>query len=138
MKKIILLSAFVLCCCISCVKSGSVIPNVGVNFEASTNDPKVAGLNTPGGYAIINGYGVAGLILYRRGDGSYAAYDRCSTVDPAKLCAVTVDPGGFTVTDPCSGGKWALSNGDPVKAPAVTSLKPYSIDVSNFEIFVSN
>src|SRR5471030_2567564 len=99
MRKIILLSAVVLCC-ISCVKSGSVIPNVGVNFEVSTNNPIVSALNVPGGYAIINGYGVAGLILYRRGDGSYAAYDRCSTVNPQNLCAVTVDSGGFTVTDP--------------------------------------
>ena len=137
MRKWILLSAIALSC-FSCVKSGSVIPNVAVNFQATTTDPHYSALNVPGGAVLVNGYGVAGLILYREADGSYAAYDRCSTVDPSKLCAVTLDAGNFTVTDPCSGGKWALSSGNPVKAPAVTSLKAYSIDVSNFEIFVSN
>jgi len=137
MRKWILFSAIAMSC-FSCVKSGSVIPNVAVAFQDVTTDPALRALNTPGGAVLINGYGVAGLILYREPDGSYAAYDRCSTVDPSKLCAVTLNAGNFTVTDPCSGGEWALSNGEPVKAPAVTSLKSYSIDVSNFEIFVSN
>jgi len=137
MRKWILLSAIALCC-LSCVKSGSVIPNVSINLQASTNDPHFTALNAPGGAVLVSGYGVAGLILYREADGSYAAYDRCSTVNPTKLCAVTLDAGNFTVTDPCSGGKWALSSGNPVKAPAVTSLKSYSIQVSNFEIYVSN
>jgi nitrite reductase/ring-hydroxylating ferredoxin subunit len=137
MKKTILLIAITLAC-FSCGKGGEAIPDVAVNFEASLNDPRLSALHVPGGSVLINGYGVAGLILYRETDLSYAAYDRCSTVNPQNHCAVTLDPGGFTVTDPCSGAKFSLLDGSPVKAPATRSLKSYNIDVSNFEVYVSN
>ncbi|MDB5017063.1 MAG: hypothetical protein JWQ84_1895 [Mucilaginibacter sp.] len=123
---------------LSCGKSGDVIPSVAVNFQAALTDPRLSALNTYGGSVLISGYGVAGLILYREADGSYAAYDRCSSYMPQNRCAVTLDAGGFTVTDPCSGAKFSLIDGTPVKAPATTSLRSYSINVSNFEIFVSN
>jgi len=92
----------------------------------------------PGGVVLISGYGVAGLILYREADDSYACYDRCSTYLPQNHCAVTLDAGGFTVTDPCSGSKFSLIDGSPVKGPATRALKSYYIDVSNQEIYVTN
>lgn len=122
----------------ACVKSGDTVPNVPVNFSASISDPRLSALNVPGGVVLINGYGVAGLILYRESDGSYAAYDRCSSYMPQNHCAVTLDAGNFTVTDPCSGSKFSLFDGTPVKAPASRSLKSYYVSVSNFQIFVSN
>lgn len=122
----------------SCGKSGAVIPSVAVNFQASLSDPRLSALNVYGGAVLVNGYGVAGLILYREADGSYAAYDRCSSYMPQNHCSVTLDPGNFTATDPCSGAKFSLIDGTPVKAPATRSLRSYSVNVSNFEIFVSN
>jgi nitrite reductase/ring-hydroxylating ferredoxin subunit len=124
--------------CLSCIKSGDAVPNVSVNFSAALTDPRLSTLNIAGGVVLISGYGVAGLILYRESDGSYAAYDRCSSYMPEKHCAVTLDAGGFTVTDPCSGSKFSLFDGTPVKAPATKSLKSYYVSVSNFQIFVSN
>jgi nitrite reductase/ring-hydroxylating ferredoxin subunit len=123
---------------LSCGKSGDVVPDVAVNFSASITDPRLKALNVPGGTVLIAGYGVEGLILYRESDGSYAAYDRCSSYLPQNHCAVTVDSGGFTVTDPCSGAKWSLTDGTPVKAPATRSLKAYDIEVSGSEIYISN
>jgi nitrite reductase/ring-hydroxylating ferredoxin subunit len=137
MKKVVLFAVIALFCQ-SCIKSGNVIPNVQVAFEDALTDPRLQPLNVPGGAVLIDGYGVAGLILYRGGDGSYLCYDRCSTVNPQKVCPVNLNTGDFTVTDPCSGGEWALSDGEPVKAPATLSLKSYNVEVSNFEIFVSN
>ena len=122
----------------SCGKKGDVIPSIAVNFQASLSDPRLSALNVYGGAVLINGYGVAGLILYRESDGSYAAYDRCSSYLPQNHCAVTLDAGNFTATDPCSGAKFSLIDGTPVKAPATRSLRSYSVSVSNFEIFVSN
>jgi nitrite reductase/ring-hydroxylating ferredoxin subunit len=122
----------------SCGKSGDVIPNVSVNFQADINDPRLSALHSPGGAVIVNGYGVAGLILYREADMSYAAYDRCSSYMPQNHCAVTLDNNSLTCTDPCSGSKFSLIDGSPVKAPATRSLRAYSVNVSNFEIFVSN
>lgn len=137
MKKLVLAAGLMLAC-FACGKSGNVIPNVSVNFQASLTDPRLARLNVPGGAVLISGYGVAGLVLYREPDNSYAAYDRCSTYLPQNLCAVTLDSGSFTVTDPCSGSKFSLLDGSPVKGPATKSLKSYYVSVSNFEIFVSN
>lgn len=122
----------------SCGKVENAVPSVPVNFRASKTDPRLAALNSPGGSVVISGYGVAGLLIYRQADGTYAAYDRCSSYQPEKLCAVSPDESGFTATDPCSGAKFSLSDGSPVKAPATRSLRVYSVNVSNFEIFVSN
>jgi nitrite reductase/ring-hydroxylating ferredoxin subunit len=138
MKKLLPLAIAVAVIFFSCVKTGADIPNVQVNFADALTDPNLAALNVPGGVVLINGYGVAGLIIYREADDTYAAYDRCSTVNPAKLCAVTVNTGGFTVVDPCSGGEWSLIDGTPVKAPAVISLKAYQVSVVNEEIYVTN
>jgi nitrite reductase/ring-hydroxylating ferredoxin subunit len=123
----------------SCGKDNSSgIPNVAVNFSAPLTDPRLSALNVGGGTVIISGYGVAGLILYREYDGSYACYDRCSTYDPQRECAVTPDNNSLTVTDPCSGSKFSLSDGSPVKGPATRALKSYYVSVGNNEIFVSN
>jgi nitrite reductase/ring-hydroxylating ferredoxin subunit len=138
MRKLILLGTIITLAFFSCGKSENVIPNVPINLQISITDPRVSALNVPGGAVIINGYGVAGLILYREADDSYACYDRCSTYMPQNKCAVTLDPGNFTCTDPCSGAKFSLIDGSPVKAPATISLKSYSIDVSNSEIYISN
>jgi nitrite reductase/ring-hydroxylating ferredoxin subunit len=125
-------------CYFSCGKATDNIPSVPVNFSAPINDPRLAPLTTGGGVAFISGYGVAGLIIYRTGSGQYVAYDRCSSYQPEKKCAVTLDASGFSVTDPCSGSKFSLADGTPVKAPATKSLRAYSVSVYNFQIFVSN
>jgi nitrite reductase/ring-hydroxylating ferredoxin subunit len=122
----------------SCGKRGDAVPSVAVNFQASITDPRLSALNARGGYVVLGGYGVAGLILFREPDGTYAAYDRCSSYQPEKHCAVTVDESGFTATDPCSGSKFSLTDGGPVKAPATKSLRSYYVTVNSFEIYVSN
>ena len=124
-------------CCMGCGKTGDTVPNVGVNFEASLTDPRFSALKSIGGAVIVNGYGVAGLIIYHSAYG-YVAYDRCSSYMPQNKCAVTLDSPSLTATDPCSGAKFSLTDGTPVKAPATRSLKQYAVNVNTFEIFVSN
>jgi len=121
----------------ACAKTGDVIPNVGVNFEASLSDPRLSALKTTGGAVVIDGYGVAGLIIYH-GVYGYVAYDRCSSYQPQNHCAITLDNPTLTATDPCSGSKFSLTDGSPVKAPAARSLKQYAVNTNTFEIFVSN
>ncbi len=114
------------------------IPNVPVNFRASLNDPALSRLTTPGGAVIVNGHGVAGLILYRKPDGAYVAFDRCSSVNPEQKCAVNLDDPSLTATDPCSGAVFSLFDGAPMKAPAKRPLKNYDIVIRGFEITVIN
>jgi nitrite reductase/ring-hydroxylating ferredoxin subunit len=136
-RKLCLLAMITLSC-LSCGKSGDLVPSVAVNFQANIDDPRLAALKSPGGAILVQGYGVAGLIIYREPDLTYAAYDACSSYQPQKRCAVTLDNNSLTCTDPCSGSKFSLADGTPVKAPATRSLRAYSVNVSNFEIFVSN
>lgn len=79
--------------------------------------------------------GVAGLIVVSLGNGQYIAYDRCSTVDPHKGCAVEVD--GLVATDPCSGATYILTNGSPSKI-AECPLKPYHATRSGETILITN
>jgi nitrite reductase/ring-hydroxylating ferredoxin subunit len=139
MKITIVLWALLAACFCSCGKgSASDIPNVAVNFSAPLTDPRLTALHAGGGTVIVNDYGVAGLIIYKEFDGNYAAYDRCSTYNPQQRCAVNLDNNAISVTDPCSGSKFSLSDGSPVKGPATRALKSYYVSVGNNEIFVSN
>jgi nitrite reductase/ring-hydroxylating ferredoxin subunit len=124
--------------CFSCGKNDGYIPDISVNFSSPLSDPRLSKLSAAGGAVLISGYGICGLIIYRSPVSGYVAYDRCSSYQPEKKCAVVLDDPTLTVTDPCSGAKFSLNDGSPVKAPAVRSLKSYTVNVSNNEIFVSN
>ncbi|MEQ7800663.1 hypothetical protein ABDJ41_12725 [Pedobacter sp. ASV1-7] len=121
-----------------CGKENLNIPNVAVNLSRQLTDPGLIRLSSPGGAAIVNNYGVAGIVIYRTLSGGYKAYDRCSTVNPEKQCAVELDEPSFTVTDKCSGAKYLLEDGSPAKAPAVLSLKEYQVTVAGNTIYVTN
>jgi len=113
-----------------CGKAINRVPDVPVNFSLPLTDPSLLNLSSPGRGVIINGYGVSGLVLYRSVNRGYVAYDRCSTVNPEKRCAVVLDEGAFTVSDPCSGAKFLLDDGSPAKAPATVALKEYRVSVA--------
>ena len=123
-------------CLLSCGK-GNPVPSVLVNFRADIN-PKYSRLNTVGGYYFVPGYGVAGLILYHSQTRGIVAFDACSSYQPEKKCAVTIDATGLTATDPCSGSKFSLEDGSPVKAPATKSLRSYQVSSDQFSIQVTN
>ncbi|MNL03702.1 hypothetical protein D3C87_1242470 [compost metagenome] len=77
-------------------------------------------------------------MIYRTTSGAYVAYDRCSTVNPEKKCAVELDDPSFTVTDKCSGAKYLLEDGSPAKAPAKLSLKKYDALLAGNTLHVTN
>ncbi|WP_256012952.1 hypothetical protein [Desertivirga xinjiangensis] len=122
----------------SCGKDSSDIPYVPVDYRITVQE---FGIRTSGtnGLLTVQGKGVAGLLIYKNA-GTYVAYDRCSTVNPEKRCAVIQDPKSiFELVDTCSGAKFLLLDGSPVKAPAKRSLRQYSVSVSNNSLIqVSN
>ena len=121
-----------------CGKENLVIPNVPVNLNIQLTDPRLIRLSSPGGAVALDNYGVAGIVIYRTLSGGYVAYDRCSTVNPERQCAVELDEPSFTVTDKCSGAKYLLEDGSPAKAPAELSLKKYNTVVAGNSIHVTN
>ncbi len=120
-----------------CAKTENYIPNIAVNFSAPLTDPRLNRLSSVGGAVTIDGHGVAGLVIYRSANG-YVAFDRCSTVDPLRRCAVELDAPSITVTDPCSGAKYLLTDGSPVKAPAVIGLKQYRVSIAGNNLIITN
>ena len=135
-RSVLVLSILLL---LSCAKDdGTYIPNVYVNYTIPINDPSMSALNSAGGAVVISGHGVAGIIIYRRADNVFVAYDRCSSVNPQNKCAVTLDNPSLTVTDPCSGAKFSLFDGTPVKAPATKSLKSYQVTANSLYLMVTN
>jgi len=124
---------------VSCGKDPSGVPDVSFSFRVSIfGDPKYSGLSTSNGFVEVPGYGVAGLIIYRTPFDELVAYDRCSTVNPEKECAVHVDATALTATDPCSGAIFLLLDGSAQKTPAKKPLKKYYVTESNGQISVSN
>ena len=124
---------------LSCTKDGlDRIPEAYVNYRITIQEFNIKNKN---GLLLVNkmdNTGVAGLIIYRRADNAYVAFDRCSSVNPQNRCAVVPDDPNLTATDPCSGAKFSLFDGSPVKAPAKRPLKEYKVIISNFEISVLN
>ncbi len=120
----------------ACGKSNEqMIPDVPFDYQVSLQAFQVNKVN---GILLVPNIGVAGLIIIQKSSDSFAAYDRCSSVNPLQRCAVTVDDNGLTATDPCSGAKFSLYDGTPVKAPAKRSLKMYQVITTSASITVLN
>ncbi|WP_353128795.1 hypothetical protein [Parapedobacter pyrenivorans] len=81
--------------------------------------------------------GVAGLLIMQVSDGQYVAFDRCSTVNPQRQCAVELEKGAPLAIDPCSGAKYILTNGSP-SAVAECPLRPYHVRRNQDILIVSN
>jgi len=112
----------------ACGKDSSLgIPDVPVNYQITKQEFSIRSKN---GILLVNGYGVAGLMLTTNFAGNIVAFDRCSTVNPEKRCAVIPDENGLTATDTCSGAVFQIGDGAPVKAPAKRSLRQYSVVVT--------
>ncbi|MEY3678566.1 MAG: hypothetical protein RI924_707 [Bacteroidota bacterium] len=123
----------------SCAKDeGSSIRDVYVFYQIPLNHPSMNPLNNPGGAVLVDGHGVAGLIIYKRLlDNKIVAYDRCSSVNPEKECAVNIE-NTFTAVDPCSGAKFFLEDGSPALAPAKRALKSYGVSSNGLYLTVTN
>jgi nitrite reductase/ring-hydroxylating ferredoxin subunit len=137
MKSVIGLFFTLLFLC-SCGKENSYVPDYPVNFSKPLTDPSLLRLSSPNGAVSFDNYGVAGILIYRRVDNAYVAYDRCSTVNPEQKNAVNLDESSITATDPVSGAKYFLNDGSPAKAPAKTALKRYNVTIAGNTLYVRN
>ena len=119
----------------SCGKEQNFVPDYPVRYDVTVQE---FGIYAKNNVLLVPNQGVAGLMIVKSPTGAYLAFDRCSTVNPEKACAVTPDDSGFTATDPCSGGKFLLLDGSPQKAPAERSLKKYTVIQSGGTLSVRN
>jgi nitrite reductase/ring-hydroxylating ferredoxin subunit len=101
------------------------IPFVQVNFEIDLNLPAYQPLTAPSGWIYVSG-GSRGIILYRRSQDEFMAYDRHSTYNVDEACRVTVDEDNILISDPCSESQWVITDGSVVNGPAVQGLQQYN------------
>jgi len=138
MKRLYYVALLAAMSCLSCGKNNDPVPDVAVDFQGSLLSPQLSPLRGAGVAVTVSG-GVAGIVIYHRADGAYVAYDRCSTYQPEKRCAVTIDGDNLTATDPCSASKFSLWDGTPVKAPATIALKAYYVTlIDQYDISITN
>lgn len=119
-------------------KKNSVIPYFPVNIYIYPSDPNFNKLNTPGGWAYLNG-GSRGIIVYRRSNEEFVAYDRHCTYDTENPCGkVSVDASQIMAKDTCCGSEFVLTDGSVVKSPASVPLQSYRVNYNGNELHVFN
>src|ERR1051326_6327760 len=108
----------------NCKKSNETVPNVYVDLYVYTTDPAFSPLNAIGGYQYFNG-GSNGLVVYRKSQNEFMAYDRHCTYKVADKNQVAVDNSGLIAVDSKCGSKFLLTDGSPSSGSASVPLKRY-------------
>jgi nitrite reductase/ring-hydroxylating ferredoxin subunit len=128
--------AFLFISFFSCKKDNNAVPVVYTDVYLYTTDPAFAPLNATSGYAYVAG-GSKGIIVFRKSQTEFMAYDRHCPYKVADGNMVTVDGSGLLAIDAACGSKFLLTDGSPNQGPAVNSLKLYqtSFDGTVLHIF---
>ena len=121
---------------LSCKKDNNAIPNVYTDVYLYTTDPAFSPLNATSGYTYIAG-GSKGILIFRKSQTEFMAYDRHCPYKVADGNVVTIDASGLLAVDGVCGSKFLLTDGSPNQGPAVNSLKLYqtSFDGTVLHIF---
>lgn len=115
----------------------SPIPDVPVNLEVNLNDIDNVALKQIGGYIYADG-GARGIIVYRKSQNEYKAYDRNCTFQPADNCAqVSFHSSGFYLEDTCCNSVFD-TDGFPTGGPAEYPLKEYRVSQAGDILFIIN
>jgi len=123
-----------------CKKDTSNIPSVTVDLYVYLSQPNYAVLNAVGGWMPLNG-GVKGIIIYRRSNDEFAAYERSCTYDPTAANArIDVDSSNVIGVDHNCGSKFSLIDNSILNGPATRPLKTYycDYDVASQTVHVHN
>lgn len=102
------------------------VPNVPVNINLSLDDPAFNSLNVIGGVAYANG-GIRGVLIYRKAQSEFNAFDRACTYHVNDTCAyVSLDSSAVSVGCRCCGSRYQLIDGSVTRGPASFSLRSYN------------
>lgn len=119
-------------------KKNTVIPYIPVNIYIYPSDPNFNKINTPGGWVYLNG-GSRGIIVYRRSNEEFVAYDRHCTYDTENTCGqVEVTSTQITAIDSCCMSEFVLTDGSVVKSPATNPLQAYQVSYNGNELHIFN
>lgn len=127
----------------SCKKDArNDIPNVYVDIRIDLNNPDFIHLNGVGNAVQLTG-GVKGIVVYRKSENEFTAYDRNCSYNPTdEKARVQLNDSlpQSKVVDLSCGSQFELINGTVVKGPATQPLKAYraTYDAANSLLYISN
>lgn len=122
-----------------CDKDESNVPHVNVDITINIDQPSYQDLRTVGGWLYLTG-GSKGLIVYRRSQDEFKAYDRHCTYRPEENCdPARVDSSDIKIVcDDCHGSVYSITDGTVIKGPASQPLREYSTHKENSILRITN
>jgi nitrite reductase/ring-hydroxylating ferredoxin subunit len=122
----------------SCRREQQVVPNVAVNITLYLNDPQNTSLTVVGGWLYVSG-GNRGIIVHRKSQAEFVAYDRTCPYRPEESSAqVSVDSSNVILEDRSCGSKFLLSDGSAIQTPALVPLRAYTTSFDGNAIRIVN
>ncbi|MFI5218397.1 MAG: hypothetical protein ACHQNT_02830 [Bacteroidia bacterium] len=127
----------------SCGKDNNTVTGGHVDAYIYLNDPSSIQLNAIGGwiyYSSSGNSGLKGLIIFRRSQDEFSAYDRACTYHTNESCAlVEVESNNTFGIDSCCGSRFNLySLGIVEKGPATQPLIQYHTTFDGSILHVSS
>jgi nitrite reductase/ring-hydroxylating ferredoxin subunit len=120
-----------------CKKDSNSVPVVYTDIYLYTTEPAFAPLNAISGYTYIEG-GSKGLLIYRKSQTEFLAYDRHCTYKVENSNSVTMDASGLLAVDSSCGSKFLITDGSTNQGPAVNPLKQYQVAFNGTVLHVYN
>ncbi len=122
---------------VSCGERLESLPYVYVDLTVPFTDLATIGVAS---YKIYPSAGVHGILLYRKSDVDYQAFDLTCMYKPrTEGCATAVDSTGFMSECPCCHSVFNLFNdGLPQKGPAQQPLHQYQVYYSGTFLHITN
>lgn len=138
MRAIFCILLFIMCTTSGCRKSRNQIPNTPIDLYIDTKLPSYISLNNVGGW-IYAPSGYKGLIIYRRSQDAFNAYERACPYDPTDDCSlVEVLKDYITAVDSCCGSQYLITDGNVIKGPATQTLQQYQTTFDGTILHVFN
>jgi len=117
--------------------TGPNIPVRLVNLQINLNNIQYQSLRQSGGFVYVEG-GHKGLIIFRKSETTYLAWDRICPHGPENACEIVdIDASGFFMNDKCCESIFDL-NGYPTAGPARYPLVEYQATSDGTYLYVSN
>lgn len=117
MKVQIILFLTFLCVISGCRKNRNhPVPSVATDITIDINLPTYSDLQGVGGWTYVNG-GSRGIIVYRRAENDFIAFDRHAPSDPNGTCEKALYPtkdNFLILKDSCNDATFSLYDGAPV------------------------
>lgn len=120
-----------------CKKDNNYVPYVYVDEYIYATDPAFFPLNAVTGYIYWQG-GSKGLIIFRKGQNEFVAYDRHCTYKVEDGDQIKVDASGLLATDAACNTKFSMTDGSVNSGPATRPLKMYEVSFDGTVLHIYN